>query len=118
MKYFNELLNYQYRSYCIDQRIRIDFNLKNFVINDGKLYLVDIMPPIFIDQTVVDKGKKCNKKVSQLVTLYMNIDHQIVGMIGYWLLDSIEYFASKEEPSRRKLISKILNEFIKYGNQQ
>ncbi len=116
LEFFDILLGYQFYSYCLDNRLRIDFNLKNFIMKDHKLYLVDIMPPIFIDYDIVKNGKVYSEKISQLMDLYMNIDHQIIGMIGYWILDSLDNLSKVMEPYRRQKISAILMKFIEHAN--
>lgn len=78
------LLENQLRSYYLDNRIRIDFNLNDFVVKDNILYLVDVMPPIFIDRVVEEKSKRYNRKIAQLIELYTNINYQIISIIGYW----------------------------------
>lgn len=86
------------RSYYLDNRIRIDFNLSNFVVKDNLLYLVDVMPPIFIDRVVEEKSKRCNRKIAQLIELYTNINYQIISIIGYWFLDCLNDFSRLTEP--------------------
>ena len=83
MIYFDNLLKNQLRSYYLDNRIGIDFNLNNFVVKDNILYLVDVMPPIFIDRVVEAKSKRYNRKIAQLIELYTNINYQIISIIGY-----------------------------------
>ena len=61
------LLENQLRSYYLDNRIRIDFNLNNFVVKDNILYLVDVMPPIFIDRVVEEKSKRYNRLFNSII---------------------------------------------------
>lgn len=93
------LLENQLRSYYLDNRIRIDFNLNNFVVKDNILYLVDVMPPIFIDRVVEEKSKRYNRKIAQLIELYTNINYQIISIIGYWFLDCVSDFSRLTEPA-------------------
>lgn len=115
--YFDNLLKNQLRSYYLDNRIRIDFNLNNFVVKDNILYLVDVMPPIFIDRVVEAKSKRYNRKIAQLIELYTNINYQIISIIGYWFLDCLSDFSRLTEPYRRESMNDKLMKFIEHGNK-
>lgn len=117
LNFFNCLLESQLQAFYLDNSIRIDFNLNNFIVKNEKLYLVDIMPPIFIDQTVKEKSKGCNKKISRLIELYTNINYQIVSVIGYWFLDCLNSLSKIPEPHRREIVNDILLSFLEHGNR-
>lgn len=118
LKYFDILLGYQLDSYQKNENIRIDFNLNNFVLRNNELYLVDIMPPLFIDESVMRNRKKYNAKAAELVELYFNINYQIVSLIGYWFMECIYDLSLLQEPNRRNKVKEIVSKFVECGNKR
>lgn len=78
-EYFEKLM-LMFKKSLISNDFKIDWNLNNFIINDG-LVLVDYMPPLYIDviKTLDDEH------VSQLRQLYLTPTIQLQGIVGYWL---------------------------------
>ena len=117
LAFFKSLLDNQKQIFIVDNKLRIDFNLRNFIVKNDVLYLVDIMPPIFIDEEVKERSKQFNNKIFRLIELYSNINYQIVSMIGYWFLDCLNNLSRIAEPLRRVVIDNILSVFIKESNK-
>lgn len=116
--YFSKLLEYQRNAYQVNQNIRIDFNLKNFILHDREAYLVDIIPPIYTDHfETISKTHKLSNKILLLMQLYHNIDWQVTAIIGYWIQEQLKFFSSMEDEVRREKITYILMEMIQIANQ-
>ncbi|MGE7983653.1 hypothetical protein [Solibacillus sp. NPDC093137] len=78
--YFSLIIGYISDQYNVDSLFRIDTNLENFIIDkNGSMILVDIYPPIN-----VPIFNKVEFKNQDLKDLYLNIDIQIIGLIGYF----------------------------------
>ncbi len=72
--------------------LKIDWNLKNFIINDG-IVLVDFTPPLYSNQ-IEDLN---HPSLIPLRELYLNPKIQLQGIVGYWLksyfkLDDNDFF--------------------------
>lgn len=116
--YFSKLLEYQRNAYQVNQNIRIDFNLKNFILHDRKAYLVDIIPPIYTDHfETISKTHKLSDKILLLMQLYRNIDWQMTAIIGYWMQEQLKFFSNMEEEVRREAITDLLMEMIQIANR-
>lgn len=116
INYFDILLSYQFSSYQTNNRLKIDFNLNNFIIKDGRLYLVDIIPAIYINEDSIKKWEGSSENIRKLLSLYCNIDCQIAAIIGYWIFDCFDKLNKILEPDRRNIIKRVLKKFINHAN--
>lgn len=116
LQYFKKLLEYQRSVFVTNRYLRIDFNLQNFVIKDEELFLVDIVPPIYVNTYVTDNSINYTKKIERLLRLYSFIDWQIIAMIGYWIQEKIESFKLLDDGIRKLVLSTIINEFLEEAN--
>ena len=109
IKIFEELLNYQWEIYEQEQTVRIDFNLKNFIVVDSQPILIDFVPPIFIDEYKVEKYKTYSLKIGELLELYYKIDWQMIALVGYWIQEIIYSPLFEQWKEHRKYINKLLS---------
>lgn len=78
--YLKEILIAIDRLFLINSDLRIDTNLENFIVNDNRITLIDVVPPINIKFLSDNLFQDCN-----LRDLYKCINTQILALISYWL---------------------------------
>ena len=115
--FFKKLLLYQRNAYIANTSIRIDFNLQNFVLKGHQVFLVDVVPPLYLDFQILKKWENSSEKIGCLLNLYYNIDWQIIAIIGYWLQEKIEELLLLTEPNRKNIIKVILTGFLNEANK-
>lgn len=108
--YFSLIIEYISNQYNLDSLFRIDTNLENFILDkNGNMILVDIYPPINV--LIFNKVEFKNQDLKEL---YLNIDIQIIGLIGYFFKPLVKNNIN-DKIIYKKLyfsIQKILNESI------
>ena len=86
-----------------NSNLRIDWNLKNFIIKNNDIILVDYVPSIYMEN--LNKIKE--DSTMELYDLYFNLDIQLAGIIGYSICPFLEL--------EKELFEKIYNEIYSYA---
>ncbi|MDD4734105.1 MAG: hypothetical protein PHU05_04595 [Bacilli bacterium] len=84
--------------------LRIDWNLRNFIVKDNDVVLVDYVPSLYIKN--LNKIKQ--NPTIELYDLYLNLDIQLAGIIGYSVYPFIEY--------EKNLFKKIYEDIYSYAS--
>lgn len=71
----------------VNDNLRIDWNLKNFIISKNSIILIDFIPCIYVDKLNTIKSGITR----DLYELYKNLDIQLMGIIGYSIFPFLEY---------------------------
>ena len=84
--------------------LRIDWNLRNFIVKGNDVVLVDYVPSLYIKN--LNKIKQ--NPTIELYDLYLNLDIQLAGIIGYSIYPFIKY--------EKNLFKKIYEDIYSYAS--
>ncbi len=92
---------YLYKLSEKDSNLCLDWNMKNFILNNDEIYYVDLTPCLYKDKIMNSKSDN----LSQYRESYLNKNIQVAGILGYAVMSFVKY-KSKEE------VQIIYNKFL------
>lgn len=75
-----------------DSNLCLDWNMKNFILNNDEIYYVDLTPCLYKNKIMQSKSDN----LSQYRESYLNRNIQLAGILGYAIMPFVKY-KSKEE---------------------
>lgn len=84
-----------------DSNLCLDWNMKNFILNNDEIYYVDLTPCLYKDKIMQSNSDN----LSQYRESYLNKNIQLAGILGYAIMPLIKY-KSKEE------VQVVYNKFL------
>lgn len=84
-----------------DSNLCLDWNMKNFILNNDEIYYVDLTPCLYKDKIMQSNSDN----LSQYRESYLNKNIQLAGILGYAIMSLIKY-KSKEE------VQVVYNKFL------
>lgn len=84
-----------------DSNLCLDWNMKNFILNNDEIYYVDLTPCLYKNKIMQSKSDN----LSQYRESYLNRDIQLAGILGYAIMSLVKH-KSKEE------VKKVYNKFL------
>lgn len=93
--------------------IRIDWNLRNFIIKNKKIVLVDYIPSLYFKNLEI-----INQDVTfELYQLYKNYDIQITGIVGYTMMAFLN-LSKQEFKQIYEIVFNYANEIYKIDKKK
>ena len=90
-----------------DGNLCLDWNMKNFILNNDEIYYVDLTPCFYKDK--IKQSKSAN--LSQYRDSYLNRNIQLAGILGYAIMPFVKYMPKKE-------VQMIYNKFLSILKEQ
>ena len=78
---------YLYKLSEKDSNLCLDWNMKNFILNNDEIYYVDLTPCLYKDKIMNSKSDN----LSQYRESYLNKNIQVAGILGYAVMSFVKY---------------------------
>lgn len=91
-----------------DSNLCLDWNMKNFILNDEEIYYVDLTPCLYKNKIMQSKSDN----LSQYRESYLNRNIQLAGILGYAIMPFVKYKSKEEVQSVYNRFLNILKEKV------
>ena len=106
---FKKIIHNNIYLYSCNKDIRIDWNLRNFIIYENDLVIVDVVPPIYVSKL----PKNNDFYMSILINLYVSTVTQIISILSYCVKPYITNSEFLLESDRKLLLKTLYDELEK-----
>lgn len=100
LKIFKELI-LLYQKTLKNNNLCLDWNLKNFIISNGKIVYIDYVPALY--KNCIEKVE--SERLNQYIESYLDRQVQLAGIISY----AIVPFLKEDKKSLRKIYFSMIN---------
>ena len=109
VKVFGKLIDL-YKLSEKDGNLCLDWNMKNFIINNDEIYYVDLTPCLYKNKIMQSKSDN----LFQYRESYLNKNIQLVGILGYAIMSFLKYKTKEEVKDVYNRLLSILKEKLDF----
>lgn len=93
-----------------DSNLCLDWNMKNFIINNDVIYYVDLTPCLYKDKIMQSKSDN----LFQYRVSYLNKNIQLAGILGYAIMSFVKHNSKEEVKDVYNRLLSILKEKLDF----